>query len=69
MKLKLVVIFLTADVSHFSFHFNLCVQIFTLLDFFNHCYHYSCVTLQLTLVIIKGKSDTCRISFTKCVYY
>ena len=52
--MKLVVIFLTVDVSYFSFHFNLCVQIFTLLDFFNHCYHYLCVTLRLTLVIIKG---------------
>ena len=61
--MKLVVIFLTVDVSYFSF------QIFTLLDFFSHCYHYLCVTLRLTLVIIKGKSDTCRISFTKCVYY
>ena len=32
--MKLVVIFLTVDVSYFSCHFNLCVQIFTLLDFF-----------------------------------
>ena len=45
--MKLVVIFLTVDVSYFSFHFNLCVQIFTLLDFFNHCYHYLCVTLRV----------------------
>ena len=66
--MKLVVIFLTVDVSYFSFHFNLCVQIFTLLDFFDHCYHYLCVTLRVNFGN-KGKSDTCRISFTKCVYY